>query len=209
MKKTILTLLILCTGSLTAMANTTMFFDDFNQESIGLKYNSFSNWNVVPNEGTVDVIGVGSGWNYFPDYGRYVDMDGSSGDAGIIETKAQFNLVAGVTYQLSFDLAGNQRGSQQDAVTVQVNMGDILNSNISLAYNAPFQNFVETFSVADNTSATISFAGFGGDNVGMLLDNVKLEAVNCPAPAAVPAPGAILLGSLGSALAGMIRKRIA
>jgi hypothetical protein len=189
MKKRMVFSALLCVYVVTpAMAD--IFFDDFNSESIGLNYSSFANWDV--SDGSVDVIGVDSSWNWFPAYGRYVDMDGSTGNAGKITTKVSFDLAPG-TYTLSFDLAGNQRQGADDTVIVQVDMGSLFNRSYTLSASTPFTTFTEMFTVGAATSAKLSFEGVGGDNVGMLLDNVRLT----------PVPGAVLLGMLGLSVAGI------
>lgn len=178
-----------------------MLSDDFNSENGGtyqLNYGGFTNWEV--GGGTVDLIGVGSSWNWFPDHKLYVDMDGSTGNAGKMTSRTAFDFIPGVTYVLSFDLAGNQRAATSETVRVQVAMGAAFGEDYSLSWDSPFTTFAETFSVAVPTSANLSFEGLGGDNVGMLLDNVSLSVV--------PVPGAALLGVLGLGAAGVrLRKR--
>ena len=183
---------------MSAPASADLFSDDFNSESIGVPYNSFANWDV--SNGTVDLIGVGSSWNWFPAYGRYVDMDGSTGDAGKMTTKTSFNFSPG-TYTLSFDLAGNQRPgyAPSDTVIVQVDMGTLFNNSYTLTTLDPFTTYTETFVVGAPTIAKLSFEGVGGDNVGMLLDNVTL----------VPIPGAVVLGILGLGAVGVKLRKFA
>lgn len=197
MRKIIFITVIWAFTAAPAMAD--LFSDNFNSESIGLNYNSFANWEV--SDGTVDLIGVGSSWDWFPAYGRYVDMDGSTGNAGKITTKTSFNFSPGTTYALSFDLAGNQRPGHppSDTVVVQVDMGTVFSKSYTLTTLDPFTTFTETFFVGTPTIAKLSFEGLYGDNVGMLLDNVTL----------VPVPGAVLLGLLGLGAAGLKLRKFA
>jgi hypothetical protein len=57
----------------------------------------------------VDLIGNPSFFDFLPGNGRYVDLDGSTGDAGKM-TSIALSLAGGVLHKLSFDLAGSQRG---------------------------------------------------------------------------------------------------
>jgi hypothetical protein len=175
-----------------------VFFDDFNSENSGnyqINYTNFKNWEVA--SGAVDLIGVNSPWNWFPAYGLYVDMDGSTGVAGKMVTSKIISLQPG-SYVLSYELAGNQRGAAGDSVDVNVDLG-ILSVSHSLASDAPFTLFTNAFTISQAQDIQISFAGTGGDYVGMLLDNVQINAV--------PAPGALLLGSMGMGLVGWLRRR--
>jgi len=194
MRKIVFVAVVLALSAGPVMAD--IFSDDFNSEGTGLNYNSFANWDV--SDGTVDVIGTGTSWAWFAaTHDLYVDMDGSSGDAGKMTTKTSFSLAPG-TYTLSFDLAGNQRGYPDDTVIVQVDMGGLFSNSYSLSSSDTFRTITETFTVGSATSAALSFEGVGSDNVGMLLDNVHLT----------PVPGAVLLGMLGLSVVGVkLRKR--
>ena len=197
MKRILLVIMVFALGAGYVKANTTIFYDDFNTENGGvanngtLNYNSFTNWSV--SGGTVDLIGNGY-YDFLPGNGLYVDMDGSSGNAGIMTTN--LNLNAGI-YLLSFDLAGNQRNANSEQVDVKV--GALFSNSYSLSQNVPFTTFTGFFNVVTPGIYSLSFEGIGSDNIGMLLDNVSVSVI--------PAPGAILLGSLGAGLVGWLRRR--
>lgn len=177
-----------------------IFSDNFNSENGGngvLNYTAFANWTV--SDGTVDLIGNGY-FDFQPGYGLYVDMDGSTGNAGKLLSSPVFNLNPG-KYELRFDLAGNHRNNANEMVSVQVALGSLASQTYTLARDDDFQQFVLPFSVITAGAIPITFEGTGGDNIGMLLDNVQLVAV--------PAPGVALLMGLGIGLVGWFKRRLA
>lgn len=181
--------LVLSLSSLIACnaSAATLFTDDFNSNTPGLSTTP-SGWTV--SDGTVDVIGVGTSWNYFPANGLFVDLDGSTGEAG--KLSREFNLTAGEQYVVSFDLAGNQRNADIEKVTV--NFGD--RSNIyTPTQSQGFTSYALAFIPAASGSYKLSFQDDSHDNVGALLDNVTVTSV--PVPAAVWLLGSGLLGLMG------------
>ena len=185
---------------------TPIFQETFNSENNGhgvTNYAGFANWNVI--EGSVDLIGNGyfqllpASWGL----GLFIDMDGSTRNAGTIETKQTFVFGPG-RYALSFDVAGSQRAGTQfsptDTVSFSVALGTLLNDSVTLSNFATptLQHKTYLFDVNTATAGTLRFSGLGGDNVGLLLDNVSLVAL--------PAPGAALLVMLGLSIVGWVKK---
>lgn len=186
-------------GGLAYAVPTVVFQDNFDGETLGINYTGFANWNV--SNGTVDLIGNPGFFDFLPGNGRYVDMDGSTSNAGKITTKSTFTFLSGMTYELSFDLAGNQRNGGNESVIVSVG-GGLFSENFSLNQNDPFTTYTRTF-IGDGTSQTLMFEGTGGDNIGMLLDNVQLVKLDAQQP--IPEPSTMLL--LGSGLIGLMAWR--
>ncbi len=169
-----------------------VFSDTFDGETLGLNYNSFANWDVVPNTGTVDLIGAPGFFDLYPGNGRYVDLDGSTNDAGVLETKASF---AAGSYVLSFELGGNRRFGSSDGVTVKLG-----NFTQSFTLNPLDPLSLIVLNVTTSIAGKLSFENTGGDQAGAILDDVTLET------AAVPEPSTLVLASMGLVI-GMVARR--
>ncbi|HEC74880.1 MAG TPA: hypothetical protein ENI26_11000, partial [Methylophaga aminisulfidivorans] len=103
----ILTLASILVAPMSYAATISSLNDGFETEASTstLNYNSFANWDVTA--GTVDLIKNGNSWGITSSEGDYsVDLDGSSGNAGVLTSKDGF---AAGTYMVSFDISGNQR----------------------------------------------------------------------------------------------------
>ncbi|QSI76404.1 PEP-CTERM sorting domain-containing protein [Niveibacterium microcysteis] len=179
--------------ALPAHADTTLFQDNFDTNGGGLNTVP-AGWTVT--DGTVDVIGAGTGWDYVPGSGKFLDLDGTSGLAGTLSVS--LNMVAGQHYSAFFDLAGSQ--VRNDAESVAVSFG-AASGTYSLPRTAGWTHFALDFTPTSTGLYSLSFKNAGGDNVGMLLDNVTVTA-------AVPEPEtyAMLLAGLGVVAAARRRK---
>lgn len=184
-------------------APITVFSDSFDSYGYEINWTGGGVWSIA--DGTVDLIGEGTPYDFGLGHGKYVDLDGN-GDPGVL-TSPSFMLLPGMTYTLQFDLAGNQEHNPQIPSsaedTVEVKIADI-NGIIVVLKDQGFLTYVSpSFTVAVPTLASVSFANLeGGDRQGALLDNVYVFG-----EATVPAPGAVVLGSLGVGLVGWLRRR--
>lgn len=190
---------ILAAAFLSVSAHAGVIFqDNFDAQTAALNTDLDSNWFVT--DGTVDVVNTGTyGLTCKGGLGRCVDLDGSTGNAGKLSSRL-LSIDAG-TYTLSFDISGNQRGSAADSM--QMTLGGFLNQSFSLAATAPWATQTFSFSVASNTSNYIVFNHAGGDNIGILLDNVSLIKH------AVPESSSAILLALGLFGLGLSRRRLA
>ena len=193
MKKTlaIAALVAFCSASQAGV----IFSDNFDANSYGLNAVP-TGWTVT--NGTVDIIGPAFHNLCGAGYGKCIDLDGSSMDAGILSTS--LNLTAGVQYTATFELAGNQRDG---ADTGSVSFGGLSFGSQSLAFalNATdaFSTYQLVFTPGASGAYSLSFSNAGGDNIGALLDNVSVSAV--PEPETL----AMLLAGLG--LVGAVARR--
>ena len=177
-----LMLLPMCMLVPPAMAITSLI-DNFDENPAQLNYYGFSNWDVL--NGSVDTIASGQG-GFFIDCpggtGICLDMDGTTNNAGDLVSKQTFSQG---TYQLSFEVSGNQQpsGFGPDAMTVE--FGDFF-ADIILNNQDPFKTYEYSVNVPKQGSKLI-FSHKGGDTGGMILDNVSVIQKSAP-PSETPPP---------------------
>jgi hypothetical protein len=140
--------------------------------------------------GTVDVIGIGSGFDFYPGNGAYIDLSGNS--AGSISSSA-FSLNAGDTVTLTFLYGANGENRSAD-----ISFGSFFTSLTANQSFGAFQTFTTTFTVSSATSASLVFTGTTPGASGFVIDNVVLTSTAVPEPALLPA--LLTLGAVGGAL---------
>lgn len=133
-------------------------------------------------QGTVDVIGAGSSWNFYPGNGTYVDLDGSTLQLGTISSAA----FGPGTYTLSFDFGAYTYNHRYITENLNVALGDFSQTlaptvDSSVTPGASLQHYSVTFTTTKAGELTFSAInpinpGFG-TNVGPILDNVVLTAI--------------------------------
>ncbi|KAA0235900.1 MAG: PEP-CTERM sorting domain-containing protein [Armatimonadetes bacterium] len=185
-------LLIAVVGGTLAVPSLSMaiFYDNFDTENGGvssLNYGSFANWDV--SGGTVDLIANGA--YGLSGSGMFVDMDGSTSNAGVLTTKTAFALSGGTTYVLRFSISGNQRGGADDSMTVS--LGSLYSEVFTRSAAAPWEVVERNIFVAAGTNANLAFDHAGGDHLGMLLDEVEIAVVPEPTSLAAICGGVIAL----------------
>jgi Glycosyl hydrolase family 9/FG-GAP-like repeat len=168
--------LTLANGAGYKVSNSTNSFtllsDNFNAENSSLgqyNYNQLANWTAI--DGTVDLLGTGFVQDLLPNNGLYLDLDGTSNSAGRLESKSLFSFNAGDQVTLSFDLAGSQRG---DSNSVTVVLGGLYAETFTRNSSDPFTKITRSFSIGAATKGKLVIDHAGGDNLGLLLDNVEL-----------------------------------
>lgn len=200
--KTLVAAFVVALAPCLAEAGTTIYSDTFDSDSPGLNATP-AGWSIA-GKGTVDIIPSGSyGIGCVGGTGNCVDLDGSSGASGMLVSPT-LSLTGGTTYVASFDLSGNQRiPGQVDGVATSFGAAS---SFYSVLGTSPFTLETLTFTPTASGAYHLSFLDTSANNVGAILDSVKV--VTAGAVSAVPEPStyALMIAGLG-ALAFASRRR--
>lgn len=185
---------VIVSGS-AAQAQVTLLTDNFNAETVtGTSTTTLANFNVL--DGTVEVLGPGF-FNFYPGNGNYLDLDGGTFNAARLESKTLFTLDPG-DYTLSFSLGTNGAGN-----SMLTSVGSVFSETFTTAQagaQPTFATITRNFTVLSGTTGRIIFDHAGGDNGGLVLDNVTLT-FTAAGGAAAPEPGTLGLLLLGGVAA--------
>lgn len=185
----------------TSASAATVLNDGFEGDATGTAITVLNNFTV---SGTVDVVGASNPFGIVAP-SNVVDLDGTPGP-GMLST-ASFAFGAGDFVQLSFVLGGAQRGSVVDqfsagfsfgGVTLlqnytlggaygSVNLGtfstNAFSSSTGIAGNSPFATYTLSFTAGNAGTLMANIGTTSADNVGPLLDSVRLDIGVVPEPA--------------------------
>lgn len=185
----------------SANATTQIFFDDFSAESPRKDAAELTKWTV--SSGRIDVFGPGY-FDAYPGNNNYIDMDGSSANAGKITTKEVLSLMPGAVYTLSFSYGRAPESVFKERISFGIADWE---AELTIPYvQIPsLLSFNVDFTVSE-TSGQLWINGFGGDNAGAIIDNVGLVVKSPIETTPVPVPASGLLLVAGVAGLGAIRR---
>jgi hypothetical protein len=158
----------------------------------GFESGDFSGWSKINwtsyDYVTTGIVGIA------PEEGSYFAVLSNTETQGLGGITQTVSTASGQTYLLSCWFANNLGTPNEFEVNWNSNvLLDLVNSD-----KQPWTNY--TFSVTGTGSDVITFMGSQTPNWNG-LDNISLT------PTTIPAPGAILLGSIGVGFVGWLRRR--
>lgn len=169
------------------------FFDSFLFDNAGQPdedFNTYLLWTV--SDGSTDLVGGNIPGTNDPVLGRFVDLGGSTGNPGHMQTRLTQILLPGQTYNLSFDYRATAAGAgMQTGSAILGNRVFTVSSD-----STTLRNFSTDVAFDTLTIVPLEFQGLetDTDNSGLGIDRVQLQAV-------VPEPTSLaLLGLSGLSL---------
>lgn len=145
-------------------------FDTANGGRAGYNVQKLENFKTTSNN---DVFESKSG------KGTYVEIDGTDSQAGRLKLSKDVTLEAG-TYEISFEVTGNQERDQKDKLQVKVGDGTLVDKTVDVDYKTSGQTVTATFTVDKATKLDLEFVKTGGNDInrGVGVDNVKVSQLS-------------------------------
>lgn len=189
----------------TPASAATVFTDGFEGDSPALTVTTLDNWTLTGGV-SVDVVGSPNAFSIGvtpPASGNVIDLDGTPGPATITSIQS-FLFNAGDLVTFSFDVGGAQRGSIADNFQAilfldpslvsgltgtgltSTGLGSNANSvfsSVSIPGSTAFTTSSISFIATGAGSLQMAFGTTSADNIGPLLDNVRLDVSAVPEPA--------------------------
>lgn len=184
----------------------TVLDDDFDTEAGGgnaIPVASLINFNIT---GTVDIVAPANGFGIVVP-SSVIDLDGTPGP-GAITTKTSYAFGAGDLVTLTLVVGGAQRGSVSDSLFAGLIFGSdtaftdrsgtglfggpsgsvgtfasTFFANVSVPGIAPFSTSTISFRPVNAGTIGLTIGSSSADNVGPLLDRVRLDIAAVPEPA--------------------------
>ena len=149
----------------------------------------------ISNGGSVDIVANGTFMITCAGMtGNCIDLDGTTHKSGDLVSPG-LSLTGGDTYTVEFLLRGNERTPQTDVVTVDFGSSS---ASFSVKEHTGFLLDSVTFTAPTTGIYNASFLDNSSDNVGAILDNVRvLEVVPLPAAAWLLLSGLAGMGLMG------------
>ena len=170
--------------------------------------------------GSVDIIGdlpnLGSGFYTCP-FGAVgsnncLDLNGSG--PGAIISDQVFSLLAGVTYQIGFDMAGSVDDGNHDVYGLHVALGDSGDVAFTADAGSPFSrrtfNYTPVQNQTDARLTLTSDSNTANPQYGPLIDNIVIRIAPLSQnnePAAVPEPASFAVLGVGLLALARLRRR--
>src|SRR4051812_38620630 len=134
-----------------------VYSDNFDADAQGTNV-GVAGWSLTG--GTVDIVPVGADFHFLgAANGNYVDLDGSSGQAGTL-TQTLTGLADGA-YKLTFELAGNHRDGGVESTTITLSGA----ANTVLTPGMNDDSFYSIIGYATGGTLTFSFHDASADNI--------------------------------------------
>jgi hypothetical protein len=190
-------------GALSSAGAGVIYSDNFNSDTPGLNTTP-SGWTLT--QGSVDTIGAGTPYDFYPGNGLYIDLNGSTNQYGGIEETTY--LFGPGTYSVAFNLGSSQGGQGGVDAGSTPKITDIFftdNSSSTQAVSLPSTPADWTYQVLTFTLTNPGYLVFqsatdpnigspANQDVGNILDNVQVSTTPLPATWTMLLAGFIGLG---------------